>query len=98
MGRKEREIPEHLSSKLREIREKLGPDLSQSGLIALMGLTGELSQDYISGFEHGLREPTLRVLLKYAKVAGVSTDVLIDDTLKLPAKLKSKRKREKRNI
>ncbi len=39
---------------------------------------------YISGYETGKREPPLPVLLKYARLAGVSTDVLIDDKLKLP--------------
>jgi hypothetical protein len=39
---------------------------------------------HISGYETGKREPPLPVLLKYARLAGVSTDVLIDDKLKLP--------------
>jgi len=38
----------------------------------------------ISAYERGLREPDLLVLLRYAKVARVSTDVLIDDTRNLP--------------
>ena len=37
-------------------------------------------------------EPPLPVLLAYAKLAGVSTDVLIDDELDLPAKLPAKPK------
>jgi transcriptional regulator with XRE-family HTH domain len=85
MGREVRERPEHLANKLREIRIRLG--LSQNALIDQIGLTGKLYQDYISGYERNLREPTLPVLLRYARLAGVSTDVLIDDTLKLPAKL-----------
>jgi len=40
----------------------------------------------ISEYERGKREPPLLVLLKYARLAGVSTDVLIDDKLKLPDK------------
>jgi transcriptional regulator with XRE-family HTH domain len=35
----------------------------------------------ISEYERGKREPPLLVLLKYARLAGVSTDVLIDDKL-----------------
>jgi hypothetical protein len=31
----------------------------------------------------GKREPSLLVLLRYAKIAGISTDVLIDDNLEL---------------
>jgi transcriptional regulator with XRE-family HTH domain len=85
MGREVRERPEQLASKLRDIRKRLG--LSQNAMIERLGLTGKLYQDYVSGYERNLREPTLLVLLRYAKVAGVSTDVLIDDDLKLPAKL-----------
>ncbi len=33
------------------------------------------------------RTPPLKVLLNYARVAGISTDVLIDDDLELPKKL-----------
>jgi transcriptional regulator with XRE-family HTH domain len=41
----------------------------------------------ISRFEQGLREPPLFVLLAYARVAGVSIDVLVDDDLDLPVRL-----------
>jgi transcriptional regulator with XRE-family HTH domain len=41
----------------------------------------------ISAFETGAREPSLPMLLRYARLVGVSTDVLIDDELDLPAKL-----------
>jgi hypothetical protein len=37
----------------------------------------------ISGYETGKREPPYPVLLKYARLAGVSTDVLIDDKMSL---------------
>lgn len=38
----------------------------------------------ISEYESGKREPQLMILLAYARAAGVSTDVLIDDELDLP--------------
>jgi hypothetical protein len=38
----------------------------------------------ISEFESNKRETSLLVLLRYARIAGVSTDVLIDDKLNLP--------------
>ena len=88
MGREVRERPEHLANKLREIRLRLG--LSQNALIERIGLTGRLYQDYISGYERNLREPTLQVLLRYARLAGVCVDVLIDDAMKLPTKLPAK--------
>jgi transcriptional regulator with XRE-family HTH domain len=47
----------------------------------------------ISGYESGRREPPLLILLKYAGVAGISTDVLIDDELDLPDKLPDKKRR-----
>ena len=40
-------------------------------------------------YELGKREPPLPVLLKYARIAGVYVDVLIDDELDLPKKLSS---------
>jgi transcriptional regulator with XRE-family HTH domain len=39
---------------------------------------------HISQFEKGTREPSLFLLLAYAQLAGVSTDVLVDDGLDLP--------------
>jgi transcriptional regulator with XRE-family HTH domain len=47
---------------------------------------------HISEFERGLREPSLLALLEYARLAGVSTDVLIDDEIELPKKLMQRRK------
>jgi hypothetical protein len=45
-------------------------------------LRGEaVGRGYVSQFEAGRREPVLVVLLAYARLAGVSTDVLIDDKL-----------------
>ncbi|MDQ3908699.1 MAG: hypothetical protein M3268_10205 [Acidobacteriota bacterium] len=41
----------------------------------------------ISKYELDQNEPPLLVLLQYARVAGVHTEVLIDDDLDLPDKL-----------
>jgi hypothetical protein len=38
----------------------------------------------ISAYEHGTREPNLLTLLRYARLAKVSMDVLVDDKLDLP--------------
>jgi len=40
----------------------------------------------ISGYENNKREPPYPVLLKYVRLVGISTDVLIDDKLDLPKK------------
>lgn len=83
MARGARLKPERLSQKLLHIRTALG--LSQNELIRELKI--ELTQNRISEYETGKGEPHLPVLLKYARLAGVSTDVLIDDDLDLPAKL-----------
>ena len=90
MGRTSREKPERLAEKLVQIREALG--LSQNELLSRLGLTERLNRDDISKYERGVREPSLPVLLRYARAAGISTDYLIDDELDLPKRLPSKPK------
>ena len=82
MGHKSRQKPIKLAEKLARIRNELG--LSQNGMIRELGLTDELGQSHISMFEHGEREPSLIVLLRYARVAGVSMESLVDDDMDLP--------------
>lgn len=82
MGTKRRPLPRLLSRKLLQIRK--GLDLSQEQMAKQ--LTSKRSPVYpthVSEFERGLREPSLLVLLKYAQLAGISTDVLINDELVL---------------
>ncbi|HYX73009.1 MAG TPA: helix-turn-helix transcriptional regulator [Nitrososphaera sp.] len=82
MGTKSRPKPRRLSRKLLQIRKNLA--LSQEQMAGK--LTSKRSPVYpthISEFERGKREPSLLVLLKYARVVGVSTDMLIDDDLDL---------------
>lgn len=86
MGRYHRQKPARLAEKLLHIREAFG--LSQNEMIRRLGLEGEITQSRISGYELGTREPSLPTLLKYARVAGISTDFLIDDDLNLPSKLR----------
>lgn len=85
MGRYHRQKPLHLAEKLLDIRKALG--LSQNEMIRRLGLENEITQSRISGYELGTREPSLPTLLKYARAAGISTDILIDDDLDLPKKL-----------
>ncbi len=87
MGRAIRPRPKRLPGKLLNIRTALG--LSQNGIIRRLDLVDELTQDYISAYERGVREPPLPVLLKYAQAAGVYVDALIDDEVDLPEKLPS---------
>ena len=85
MGRTSREKPERLAEKLTHIRLALG--LSQSEVVRRMGLEDRLNRDDVSKYERGVREPSLIVLLHYARLARVSTDKLIDDGLDLPDRL-----------
>jgi hypothetical protein len=57
-----------------------------------MGFANDLSQAEISMFERGIRVPPLPVLLEYARAANVYVEVLIDDSLDLPAKLPTREK------
>jgi transcriptional regulator with XRE-family HTH domain len=92
MGRATRQKPKRLAKKLLLIRTALG--LSQNGIIRRMGLSDEITQDYISAYERGVREPPLPVLLEYARAANVYVDTLIDDGVELPSRLPSLKKSE----
>ena len=76
--------PARLAEKLVEIRSKL--DLSQNEMIRRMGLSGQLTQNRISAYELGEREPPLYVLLAYARACGGGEvlEHLIDDEMDLP--------------
>jgi transcriptional regulator with XRE-family HTH domain len=92
MGGMARRKPKRLAGKLLRIRLALG--LSQSEMLKRLGFEGVVTYHRISNYELGTGEPPLEMLLQYARVAGVSTDVLIDDNLDLPAKLPSAKKSE----
>lgn len=85
MGRYSRKKPKRLAKKLLQIRIAL--DLSQNEMIRRLSLEDEITQSRISGYELGTREPSLLTLLKYARVVGISTDILIDDKLDLPKRI-----------
>lgn len=85
MGISSRFKPARLAEKLLQIRTVLG--LSQNEMISRLGLTDEVIREDVSAFELGKRQPPLLILLEYARCAGVSTDVLIDDKQDLPAKV-----------
>ena len=67
--------------KLRRIRHRL--DISQAEMCKRLDFR-TIHPAHISGYERGVRELPLPVLLKYARLAGISTDLLIDDKLNLP--------------
>jgi transcriptional regulator with XRE-family HTH domain len=72
-----------LGEKLRQIR--LSRELSQDGMLAPLGLSA-LYRSKISRYEK-TGDPDLPILLKYARLAEVSTDDLIDDEANLPRRI-----------
>lgn len=82
---------ERLGEKLLQIRLALG--LSQDGMLERLGLSDKYFRSRISAYELGDREPHLPILLRYARAVSISTDVLIDDEMDLPAKLQKVAKR-----
>jgi transcriptional regulator with XRE-family HTH domain len=75
-------MPKKLGKKMRQIRERLG--MSQRQIVDALGYKATpLRASQISQYEQGQREPTMMLVLAYARLAGISTDVLIDDKMKL---------------
>lgn len=84
MGRSARMKPKRLGKKLLRIRQYLG--MSQTEMCRTLGL--KINYSAISNYELGTREPPLQILLQYARLVRISTDVLIDDKLNLPTRLR----------
>lgn len=82
MAKVPRPKPKRLPEKLKMIRENL--NLSQNEMLRSLGIADSYNRSVISGYELGSKEPPLPILLKYARLIGISTDVLIDDELDLP--------------
>jgi len=85
-----RRKPARLAEKLLHIRMELG--FSQGELIRHLGLEDNIERDYISKYERGILEPTLDVLLAYARAIsttrrGQFLETLIDDEMELPAQI-----------
>ena len=89
MGKRARQKPERLAEKLAQIRKALG--LSQSEILKRLGVEDQIDYTAISKYELGRNEPSLIILLRYARVAGVHMEDLVDDELDLPTKLRKKR-------
>ena len=77
--------PLRLAEKLLQIR--VGLELSQSQMLARMGLEEDMHYGRISEYEQGKREPNLMTLIAYARAASVHLEDIVDDNLDLPRKL-----------
>ena len=85
MGRAGRIVPKRLGEKLKAIRENLGVETYEEMITRLDYQETQIYRSAIYEYEKGTRVPFLPILLRYARLANVSTDVLIDDELDLPA-------------
>jgi transcriptional regulator with XRE-family HTH domain len=95
MARGAREKPRRLAEKLLHIRTSLG--ISQSEMLRRLGADDRMDYSRISEFESGKGEPSLPLLLQYARVAGVSMESLADDNMDLPDNLLGKAKHSHRS-
>lgn len=82
MGSASRVKPEKLGRKLLSIRQSFGYSFSQMAERLSDNKVTVLRTD-VSRFEKGYREPSLIVLLRYARLVDISLDVLVDDELEL---------------
>lgn len=94
MGRASRKqyVPARLGEKFLQIRAAL--NLTQQSMLDLLDLPPEFSQSNISAYERGTKEPPIFVIMRYAEVANVWMDVLVQDSLDLPHVIPSRRKHE----
>lgn len=91
MGQTHRQRPARLPAKLKEVRMRL--DLTQAQMAKrLHKIKANLQPGHISEYETGKREPSLLVLLQYARTAGIPMEVLVDDKLELPSVLATVRR------
>ena len=90
MGRSRRARSVRLAKKLRQIRIALG--LTQQQMFERLGETKTpLYRGHIGEYETGTRDVPVLVLLRYARIAGVPMECLVDDDLDLPDVLPQQR-------
>jgi transcriptional regulator with XRE-family HTH domain len=94
MGKRRRRTPSRLGEKLLRIRISLG--LSQTQMWKHLRIDDYLPYTVISGYERGVREPSLEIVLKYARLVNLPMEVLVDDQLDFPATISGKEDKTKR--
>ena len=80
MGRSRRNKPAKLRHKLLAIRKRLS--MSQTEMARALELKVHYSA--VSNYELGTREPDLLIVLRYARLANIPMEMLVDDKLNLP--------------
>ncbi len=94
MGRAERAKPKFLADKLKIVRQRLKVETYEMMLARLDYPELPLDRSSIARYEKGELEPPLPILLRYARLANVYLEVLVDDELDLPDELPSRQKSE----
>jgi transcriptional regulator with XRE-family HTH domain len=79
MGTKKRLYPRRTAKKLKQLRQRLG--LSQGEIANSIGVENRAQ---ISAYENGKRDAPIVVLLRYARLANVPLETIVDDQLGLP--------------
>jgi len=79
MGTKKRLYPRRTAKKLKQIRQRLG--LSQGEIANSLGVENRAQ---IYAYENGKRDAPIVVLLRYARLAKVPLETIVDDQLGLP--------------
>jgi transcriptional regulator with XRE-family HTH domain len=79
MGTKKRLYPRRTAKKLKQIRQRLG--LSQGEIANSLGVENRAQ---ISAYENGKRDAPIVVLLRYARLAKVPLETIVDDQMSLP--------------
>jgi transcriptional regulator with XRE-family HTH domain len=80
---------EKLPRKLHAIRDRL--NLSAEALLKELGIAADFTAEDVFDWEAGKSEPPLVIILLYADLVNISTDVLIDDRRRLPKVLPAKK-------
>jgi len=86
MGRRARHKPRRLGKKLQLIRQALG--LSQNQMLVKIGLDEKYTRNNLSNYELDVREAPLDIVLGYARVGGMTVEMLVDDKVELPKRKK----------
>jgi len=89
MGQQRTPRPDRLAEKLLQVRKTLG--LSQAQIAKKLGVAAAR----ISEYEHDRRVPCLMTVLRYARLAHVKMEMLVDDDLELIIPERKTRKKSK---
>ena len=79
MGVRKRPYPRKTAKKLKQIRQRLG--LSQGEIANSLSVENRAQ---ISAYENGKRDAPIIVLLRYARLAKIPLETIVDDQLNLP--------------